>query len=412
MFLNSDNSYGFQNFGAMKKSQFQGLDLICVNTFKAPIEKFNSNMDLQAWAKKFVTKDTFTPNLEGRTQFSTDARKTVFDKWNEYLEKAENITTAGAAVIMKSLFGDLKANTDVVPPVVNDKVVKKTITLLEGKQSANFKKDYTADLQKALLKKGESLEKGWIKIDSQANDPKHFSENVERLKTFSSGSWCTKNLKAEEYLKNGNFYIMYDNGKPVAGIRTDAGRILEIQGVKNNGEIPCNYVTEIADFCTKEGLDRCMVEGYFDYAYEKAYTIDNYKKIWNSLIENKDGQGILNKFCMYIEPDKEGTMTLNKLKRFENDVRLADLGINETEVFKDVVKIMDDADFVQSNATSLPKLEVVYGDLDLRNSSIRELKALKEVFGNVDLRGSQLSPEDFKNVKIHGEIKVREPIHH
>ena len=42
--------YDTISFGAMKKNQFSGLDLYAVERFKAPIEKFNSNEDLQNWA--------------------------------------------------------------------------------------------------------------------------------------------------------------------------------------------------------------------------------------------------------------------------------------------------------------------------------------------------------------------------
>ena len=38
------------SFGAMKKHEFEGIDLAVVEKFKAPIEKFNSNADLQNWA--------------------------------------------------------------------------------------------------------------------------------------------------------------------------------------------------------------------------------------------------------------------------------------------------------------------------------------------------------------------------
>ena len=63
MFIKSDCQSYTPTFGAMKKSQFKGLDLICVNTFKAPIEKFNSNADLQSWAKNKLDTDIFAKNL-------------------------------------------------------------------------------------------------------------------------------------------------------------------------------------------------------------------------------------------------------------------------------------------------------------------------------------------------------------
>ena len=49
------------SFGAMKKKEFAGIDLAVVEKFKAPIEKFNTNADLQNWAgdkaKAIANKD-------------------------------------------------------------------------------------------------------------------------------------------------------------------------------------------------------------------------------------------------------------------------------------------------------------------------------------------------------------------
>ena len=39
-------------FTAMKKNQFYGIDRACVDKFAPPIEKFNTNDDLQTWAKQ------------------------------------------------------------------------------------------------------------------------------------------------------------------------------------------------------------------------------------------------------------------------------------------------------------------------------------------------------------------------
>ena len=37
------------SFGAMKKSEFEGIDLLVVNQFKAPIQTFKKNKDFQKW---------------------------------------------------------------------------------------------------------------------------------------------------------------------------------------------------------------------------------------------------------------------------------------------------------------------------------------------------------------------------
>ena len=51
----------------MKKKEFEGIDLAVVQKFKAPIEKFNSNIDLQNWAKEkaeAITEKTLTDGVK------------------------------------------------------------------------------------------------------------------------------------------------------------------------------------------------------------------------------------------------------------------------------------------------------------------------------------------------------------
>ena len=60
-------TYDTVSFGAMKKKEFEGIDLAVVQKFKAPIEKFNSNIDLQNWAKEkaeAITEKTLTDGVK------------------------------------------------------------------------------------------------------------------------------------------------------------------------------------------------------------------------------------------------------------------------------------------------------------------------------------------------------------
>ena len=52
--LNKTLSCDTVSFSAMKKAEFSGIDLFVVNKFKAPVEKFNSNEDLQNWCKEKI----------------------------------------------------------------------------------------------------------------------------------------------------------------------------------------------------------------------------------------------------------------------------------------------------------------------------------------------------------------------
>ena len=50
---NIDSNLSFQ---AMKPNQFSGIDYAVVRKFKAPVEKFNSNIDFQVWVNTLLKK--------------------------------------------------------------------------------------------------------------------------------------------------------------------------------------------------------------------------------------------------------------------------------------------------------------------------------------------------------------------
>ena len=401
--ISSYNGLNAQSFGAMKKSQFKGLDLLCVNTFKAPIEKFNSNLDLQNWAGKQLEADTFTSRLQARSSRATFERNATYKSWMDYFNNTPNVTKASALVAIASLFGGLKSKTDDVPPPLDKDVLEKTLNDSENAQNINFKKDYINNLQNKLIGDREALKHGWVTIPSKENAPEDFDNNVAKLKLLSSGTWCTKSTKAAEHLSHGDFHILYDNYEPVVGIRTIGGTVYEIQGRANNADIPLDYLDDVVSFMTRNGLDQGLVQGYVDFAYDKAFAINQMKKICAKELGANDGYAILRKFNMHPE-DVEGGKSLGCLHTFENEVALGDIGINENEVFKDLVKIEDDAIFTNFKVTKLPKLEYVGGDADFRNSSVQDISSLKEVKGNVYIAGCNLCADDFKNVKIGGEL--------
>ena len=76
-------------FGAMKKSQFSGIDLVCIEKFKAPIEKFNKNEDLQNWAKQKLDL-ILNKDYGGRQIETIDQRISILHSWKKYIEQNNN----------------------------------------------------------------------------------------------------------------------------------------------------------------------------------------------------------------------------------------------------------------------------------------------------------------------------------
>ncbi|MBQ7450541.1 hypothetical protein IJS77_03915, partial [bacterium] len=291
------------SFGALKKNQFSGIDLLVVNKFKAPIEKFNTNDDLQNWCKKKVD-DIVNKDYKGRQQETVVQRKAMLKEWFDYVQK-ENDAYNGAIslLILDGITKDLKPNEDSLPPVLNKGILADTISQIQEKAKSNpkidvnFSKMYQMNLQKTMLnvtgdKKVEDIT-GWIVIPSKENDPEHFEENVEKLKLLSHDNWCTKSFNAEPYLSKGDFHVYLENGKPKLGVRFDGDTIQEIQGEMNNSKIPVKYFDIATEHVKNEKLSQNASNEIKDGEKTKE-KVNEFKKKFPNGIENTPVEDILN----------------------------------------------------------------------------------------------------------------------
>ena len=77
-------AYDTISFGAMKKKEFSGIDLAVIQKFSAPIEKFNSNEDLQNWADEKV-QEILNKDFGGRSEETKIQRKAMLKEWSDYV---------------------------------------------------------------------------------------------------------------------------------------------------------------------------------------------------------------------------------------------------------------------------------------------------------------------------------------
>ncbi len=66
------------SFKGLHKKEFSGLDLMIVELFKAPIEKFASKDDFNSWAEGKID-DILAHNYTARTLEATAQRKAIID---------------------------------------------------------------------------------------------------------------------------------------------------------------------------------------------------------------------------------------------------------------------------------------------------------------------------------------------
>ena len=433
--INKKSRYTFQNlsydtvtFGAMKKSDFVGIDRACIDKFKAPIEKFKTNDHLQAWAKKKL-EPIMTNGYEGRYSCVAEERHLILDDWKLHLNNPKNgYKDTEKLLIMSAITQPLERTNDILPPRLNKTVLTNVMGRVRNGEKININKTYSKELREAYLKDKFSEKKGeWVVIPSQKHNPENFTENVEALKVLSNYTWCTHNNKAEPYLRDGDFHIYVENEQPKLGIRFIGNTVQEIQGEKNDGHIPYKYSDIVMNRIKGKHLG-ATAKVEFEKLKIVTEGIETVKKDLKEAIKNNDSEAIF-KYLGYIENDKKPKFSNGVFSKIKNifarfikssetqnvkpkgltiesyrqpgyfietpdnlssRITFNDLGIDENKLFKDVKYIKGDAFFGDSNLTSLHNVESIGGEANFCESKVKSLGNLKRIGGVADFSYSQI----------------------
>ena len=399
------------SFGAMKKSEFEGIDLAVVQKFKAPIEKFNSNDDLQKWAGE-QAKVIADNDFGGRHEETEIQRKAMLGEWFGYvLDENNAYKKTTALLILNAITKYLEPDNDNIPPVLNKGVLADCIDEIDKNTKNNpkyqfdFKKMYQNKLRAFYMDDIETdtseTATKWVIIPSAKHDPKNFKANVEKLKVFSYKTWCTKSSNAEPYLWQGDFHVYLENGKPKLGVRFVEEEIKEIQGEQNNNKIPLNYLDIIQKYISENKL-KLTTDAKKEIKSAKLIKteIKKIKKDLKEAIKKNDVKKIYNYFGTKVEEDKDGYLTISKYVQPSKDYTFKDLGIDENKLLEKVKRIEGDADFSNSQATDLRNLEYIGWCANFRNSQVVDLRNLKHIGIDADFRNSQIT--NLENLKTIG----------
>lgn len=403
-FRDERNKFGQVNFCALKKSSFEGFDLECVNRFKAPIETFNSKEDFFSWVKKFLEQKFTLQQYKNHNETDTKERFDILWKWREYLTNDNNLYNRNSSlslIIIDGITRMLTPKNREVPPILNPAVLSETVkqigesALNKKGNFFNFDKIYRENLRKFITSdiETETGEVGtkWVKIPSKIHDETDFDLNVEKLKALSCRSWCTKSTHARPYLSEGDFYIFIENGKPKASIRIAKDMIEEIQGEKNNSVIPSGYVDEIDDFIKSNNLDAKKMNTKIQEAKSTKIRVKELKTKLAAAIRNNDRIRIFEEFNIRAKFDEQGRLVLSHYSQPDKLFSYDDLGINENELLKGLVRIEKDADFSYSKAYDLSTLEYIGRSANFGHSAVKNLGALKYTGGDLKLSNSRVN---------------------
>ena len=169
------------NFGAIKKSQFSGVDLMLVNQLKAPIEKMNTNDDFQNYCQKILDEKylgdenikKLSKSIDPQAQIQKEA---ILKEWINYVvNENDAYTPAMELLILSSITKNLDENSNHLPPTLDKRKVADTMEEISencktNKQyQCNFDKLYRNNLQKSCLETETQLDEnlsGWVIIPS------------------------------------------------------------------------------------------------------------------------------------------------------------------------------------------------------------------------------------------------------
>ena len=379
--IQTQNNMSFQ---AMKKSQFSGIDRFVVDKYKLPIEKFNDMGDFFTYCDNEV-EDLKNKDFSGRQKETQVQRKEMLKEWFDYVTNENDAYTKPIELmILKGITGKLKPREDKLPPVLNKGVLAETVEQTKNELEKNpkaqldFDKNYRSNLQKGITDNYGVADdySGWIVIPSKKHDAENFEANVEKLKTLSHPNWCTKSFNAEPYLRQGDFHVYLENGKPALGVRFSGDRIVEIQGPKNDRKIPLRYYNMI-DYFKQYNLSQCAEEEIDDLRKTKSRVSRRFPKG----IENYSTQEIFKKSGIKCKQDEDGLLIISELKNPYSDMSFWDIGANLNNMLKDVKEIEGDADFY--GADTFGSIRKIGGYANIYHTGVNSIGNLEYVAGGV-----------------------------
>lgn len=417
-----------------KKSGLDAFSLIAVERFKAPIEKFKNQSELDTWAKGEIQKILDDDKLKDKPDIlyhRDESKKRILGEWEEVLFSKDSKYSKSPClglIVFQSITKNL-TNKNIKEPVEYDKeTFEQTIKNIEEKIEKNrnhaksgfdFAKQYKENLKtKYFNEEKEKLgldkdykEKFWVEIPSQKDDPEHFEENIKKLKALSSDLWCTtEDYKARGALENDSFYICQKSNEAKLGVRMEKGKVFDVQGKKNDFHIPYKYAPIVEKFIADHNFELSNdPNSKFEENYKEALKAN---EIWNAIpeaIKKGDYKAIMK--YMELEPKKldSGLYEVAKfvanpefLNYFKKYGVSAEGLLSRIEVINgdasfrgykfdttfDIKEIKGNADFTDNNLKNLDKIEKIGGNLNLYNAQITDLGKLKYVGGSMNCFGN------------------------
>ena len=389
--------------GLRSKAKITGFEKIVVDKYEPTEEVWRNEEATKKWAeekyqdfknREYVsTRNTAEDPELGKKV--TEKRKEILDEWYKFMESDENIQKDPfiKVLLCDYITKELEPERSTTPPVLNKEVVKQILGDASNSSNFSFNNAYTKKMKELSAKnsQGQKVEingrKGtWYTVPKTDSSSPDFKSNAAKIRAFSDGTnWCIRTWNAEPYVQRGAMHFFVDeNGLTQICIREDggAGSIYEIQKRQQNATIPVAYLDVIDSYIKEHDLKpQTTCADRIAKAQEQKPEFDKLKAELTDMNNKKDYKGILKKMGIDVKTLPDGTFQISHYSSYIKEIALADFGINENELLANVSIIKGNADFKDSNVTSLPNLRKVGGLLDFKYANISNIKNLKSING-------------------------------
>lgn len=391
----------------LKRNDFEGIDKFVLIQLKINPQRYKLNKEFQEDCQKkadYIWQQEYPGNINEVTL----QRKVLLNQWREYLHNEnKEYKSSGEWLIAKEITSFLEKNNHDIPPILDKRVLADTMEYIQNNadkaNEISFYKEYQRRLRLSMidaLRDEDSINNipdGWIFIPSKSNDPENFQKNVEKLKTLSNSTWCTKSFMADKYLEKGDFHIYYQKGKPRIGVRFEDNILVEVQGEKNNSKIPIKY---------EDTVKKYIKDNQFIISpnVEKSFAnTDKLREKFNDILQNKlhgknpkncSAEEILTACGIEIEQDKtDGLYTISHFSQPDEEFTFEELGadMKKIEAFLGKTKrILGNADFEKTKITDLSNLRYIGKSADFRWARICDLLQLEYIGENANFFESSI----------------------
>ena len=386
--------------GGRTKESIKGLERKIIDQYQPNENIWRSKNETKKWAEeKYQAMKSIeyistrnTPEDPHYGEKISQQRAEMLNKWYEFMETDEDIKDNPFAkiTILRAITEDLLPENSKTAVEFDRVIAKKIIAeAMNDVDKVSFRKAYNNALKSQSQRgdKGEKIDFDGVRgtmftvpqTDSSSPD---FAANVAKVKAYSDGTnWCIRSWNAAPYIQQGAMHFFVDeHGLTQVCIREKSpSNVAEIQKRQQDKTRPIPYVTAIKDFMDRHEIK--YPDNYLDEALAAKPAFDKLKNELQIYVAKKDYKGILEKLGITVEVKPDGTWELSHYKAQVDNFTLNDLGINENELLANVSSIKGDADFANSNATSLPKLQYVHGQFKFIGSSLSDIRSLKEING-------------------------------